>query len=144
MNKPQVLSESKLTNTSFDFSYTWSDGTTIVGTVDGKLQPDKNTVKNLSHLRAFIKNSDGVVLAEVFNIITLLDLIQLTLDGSSLEFDFANSKGDKVQFFSTTSNLLFDTSLIIHSTSLIIDQITVIPFETINPAHWEMYQKITY
>ncbi|MDJ0903759.1 MAG: hypothetical protein QNJ55_33715 [Xenococcus sp. MO_188.B8] len=146
MNNSQFLSELKLASTfwispakitSFNFSYTWSDVTKVIGSFNGEVQADGNTVKNLSNLRAVVKNSDDIILAEVFDIIILVNLIEVTLDGSSLEFNFVNSKGDKIHFFSTTSNLLFDTSLI-------IDQITVIPFETINSTHWEMYKKIDY
>ena len=147
MNKSQFLTEVKLpatrssfpTNTScFNFSYTWSDDTKIIGMVDGELQADSNTINNLSNLTAVVRNSDGIILTEVFHIITLIDLIQLTLDGSSLECNFTNTKGDELQFFSTTSNLLLSTSLTVDITSLIIDKIRIIPFEKIDRSRWQM------
>ena len=52
----------------FNFSYTWSNGTNVIGIVNGNLQTDKNTVLNLSTVFAFVKNSDGIFISEFFDL----------------------------------------------------------------------------
>lgn len=47
---------------SFNFSYTFSSGESISGTVDGDLQPDNNTVRNLSNLSATYSGQPGTQL----------------------------------------------------------------------------------
>ena len=117
----------------FNFSYTWLNGTNVIGIVNGKLQKDKNTVLNLSNVFAFVKNSDGIFISEFFDVPILGANNHLTLDGSSLEFGFTNNRGDVVKFFGSTANFLFITSLI-------IDKIRVIPGESINSDNWSMFQ----
>ncbi len=117
----------------FNFSYTWSNGMSVIGIVNGNLQADKNTVLNLSNVCAFVKNSDGIFISDFFDVPILCANNHLTLDGSSLEFGFTNNKGDIVNFFGATSNFLFITSVI-------IDRVRVIPFENVNSDNWSMFQ----
>lgn len=117
----------------FKFSYTWLDGTTVIGIVRGNLQDDKNTVINLSSVSAFVRNSNGVFISEFLDILILSDNNHLTLDGSSLELGFTGKNGDVAKFLGSTSSGWF-------TTSLIIDRVRVIPFEPINSANWNMVQ----
>ncbi len=142
MNKSQILSALKFILTFlksdnksiwFNFSYTWSNNMSVTGVVNGYLQADKNTVINLSNVLAFVKDSDGIFISELFDIPILGANNHLTLDGSSLEFGFTNNKGNLAKFFGSTSNFLF-------TTSLIIDKVRVIDFEPINLANWSMAQ----
>ena len=142
MNKSQFLSTLKFVSAFFNFSdrsawfnfsYTWSDGTRVMGIVDGNLQADKNTVTKLSNVLAFVTNLDGIFISEFFDIPILGANNHLTLDGSSLEFGFTNNKGDIVKFLGSTSNFLF-------TTSLTIDNVRIIPFETVNSDKWVMFQ----
>ncbi len=140
MNKSQFLSALKLFLSFFNgnrgtawfkFSYTWLDGTSVIGVIRGNLQADKNTVINLSNVLAFVKNSDGIFISEFLDIPILGGNNHLTLDGSSLEFGFTSIKGDLVKFFGSTSDFLF-------TSSVIINNVRVISFEPINPANWNM------
>ena len=140
MNKLQILSALKSVLTFFNsdkkvawfnFSYTWLDGTSVMGIVRGNLQADRNTVINLSNILAFVKNSDGIFISELLDIPILGENNHLTLDGSSLEFGFTSNRGDLVKFLGSTSDFLF-------TTSLIIDNVRVIYFEPINSANWSM------
>ena len=142
MNKSQFLSALKSVlsffnqdrgATWFKFSYTWLDGTSVMGVVRGNLQADQNTVLNLSSVLAFVKNPDGVFISEFLDILILGTDNHLTLDGSSLEFGFTSSTGDLVKFLGSTSDLLF-------TSSVVIDDVRVISFEQINPANWNMAQ----
>ena len=119
--------------TWFQFSYTWIDGMSVIGLVNGNLQEDKNTVLNLSNVFAFVKNCDGVFISEFFDVPILSANNHLTLDGSSLEFGFASNKGDAVKFFGNASSFLFITSLI-------LDRVRVISFEEINSNNWIMFK----
>ena len=140
MNKSQILSALKsvltLFNSAgesawFNFSYTWLDGTNVIGIVRGNLQADKNTVRNLSNILAFVKSSDGIFISELLDIPIIGENNHLTLDGSSLEFGFTSNRGDLVKFLGSSSDFLF-------TTSLIIDNVRVIYFEPINSANWSM------
>ena len=140
MNKSQLLSALKFVFSFlnwdcgvawFKFSYTWLDGTSVIGVVRGTLQADKNTVINLSNVLAFVKNPDGIFISEFLDIPILGANNHLTLDGSSLEFGFTSNKGDLVKFLGSTSDFLF-------TSSVIIDNVRVIDFEPINPANWNM------
>ena len=140
MNKSQLLSALKFVFSFlnwdgriawFKFSYTWLDGTSVIGVVRGTIQADKNTVINLSSVSAFVKNPDGIFISEFLDILVLGASNHLTLDGSSLEFGFTSTKGDLVKFLGSTSNFLF-------TSSVIIDNVRVIDFEPINPANWNM------
>ncbi|MDJ0649795.1 MAG: hypothetical protein QNJ60_13960 [Xenococcaceae cyanobacterium MO_188.B19] len=142
MNKSRFLSALKFVlsflnwhggSTWFKFSYTWLNGTSVIGIVRGNLQADKNTVINLSSVLAFVKNSDGIFISEFLDILILGANNHLTLDGSSLEFAFTSSTGDSVKFLGSTSDFLF-------TSSVIIDNVRVISFEPINPANWNMVQ----
>lgn len=47
---------------TFSFSYTFLSGESISGTVEGQLQPDNNTVRNLSNLSATYSAQPGTLL----------------------------------------------------------------------------------
>lgn len=74
---------------TFNFSYTFLSGASISGTVEGDLQPDNNTVRNLSRLSATYSEQPGTLLSFLATFPTQF----FTLSGTSSFsfFGFANN-----------------------------------------------------
>lgn len=109
---------------SFDFSYTFTSGQILSGMIDGDLQPNGNTVANLSNLMAIYSGT-----SEVFD--RIVPGSTMSLNGLSSIFFAFEVTGVSSSFVDT--NGVF----------MVLESGSFLENETFTASRWSLIEKVT-